>query len=568
MSDDGSSSSDDSDLPELVKGARKMKLSDEDREFEDEDKLIDSLKPAQDLFSKSTFRTAEECIDHCRDVHGMDLNVLKKRHNMDTFSFIRLINFIRSDSPSAGFVMSLSSDNMWEDDKYMKPVIEDDPLLMYNFDEEDDPYDEDENGFHGIDISRDLNDQIENPRRKCRDVSIEEAVGRVRRELQQEMETLHKQLQEKEAELLSCREDMLKMRSAAQSLFTGMEDSKKTSEEPGKELKDVGKGGIVSVADQKTVEEDYSYFKSYAHYSIHLDMLSDKVRTESYRDAILKNTSSLAGQRVLDIGCGTGILSMFAAQAGASNVVGVDCSDIIYQAMDIVQENGLKDRVELVKGRLEETKLPYDSFQFIVSEWMGYFLLFEGMLDSVLEARDKYLAPGGSMVPNRTTISMVGISDEVRYGQLLDFWEDVYGYKMKCMRAPILEEACVEVVPSSSVCSDSSMVLDLNLNTCIIQDTQFNTPFTLTIDRNCNLTAIVGYFDTYFNMETPVMFSTGPQATPTHWRQTIFYLPAKLAVTAGQLLECNIVCKRMKCDSRALKVALTVDGVVYKYTVD
>ena len=79
----------------------------------------------------------------------------------------------------------------------------------------------DENGFHGIDISRDLNDQIENPRRKCRDVSIEEAVGRVRRELQQEMETLHKQLQEKEAELLSCREDMLKMRSAAQSLFTG-----------------------------------------------------------------------------------------------------------------------------------------------------------------------------------------------------------------------------------------------------------------------------------------------------------------------------------------------------------
>lgn len=52
---------------------------------------------------------------------------------------------------------------------------------------------------------------------------------------------------------------------------------------------------------------------------------------------MLKNTASLAGQRVLDIGCGTGILSMFAAQAGASNVVGVDCSDIIYQAMDIVR---------------------------------------------------------------------------------------------------------------------------------------------------------------------------------------------------------------------------------------
>eukprot|EP00088_Acartia_fossae_P030332 TRINITY_DN3130_c0_g1_i1.p1 TRINITY_DN3130_c0_g1~~TRINITY_DN3130_c0_g1_i1.p1 ORF type:complete len:566 (+),score=127.74 TRINITY_DN3130_c0_g1_i1:27-1724(+) len=565
MSDGGSSSSDDNDMPELVQGARKMKVSDEDREFEDEDKLIDSLKPALDLFSKKTFRTAEECIEHCRDVHGMDLNVLKKRHNMDTFSYIRLINYIRTELPSPGFVMALSSDSKWEDDKFMRPVIEDDPLLMYNFDDDEDSYDEDENGF-GIDISRDLNDQIENPRRKLGAESVEDVVLRVRRELQQEMDTLHRQLQEKEAELARCREDMLKMRTAAQSLFSGMEEGGKGG---GASSSSAAKGSVVTVGDQKTVEEDYSYFKSYAHYSIHLEMLSDKVRTESYRNALLKNSSSLAGKRVLDIGCGTGILSMFAAEGGASNVVGVDCSDIIYQAMDIVRENGLQDKVNLVKGRLEETELPYDSFHYIVSEWMGYFLLFEGMLDSVLAARDKYLAPGGSMIPNRTTISLAAISDEKRYGELLDFWDNVYGYKMKCMRAPILEEASVEVVPSASVCSEPALVLDLDLNTCSVEDTQFDTQFTLNITRDCNLTAIVGYFDTYFDLEEEkVSFSTGPQATPTHWKQTIFYLPSRLSVKSGQQLTCKIVCKRMKCDSRALKVALTIDGQVYKYTVD
>jgi len=560
---DGGSSSDENDLPDLVEGGKKLKLSDDDREFADEDKLIDSLKPALDLFSKTTFRTAEECIEHCRDVHGMDLNVLKKRHNMDTFSYIRLINYIRTESPSAGFVMSLSSDSMWEGDKYMKPVIEDDSLLMYSFmeDHEDEEFDEDENGF-GIDISRDLNDQIENPRRKLMNENLEEAVGRVRREMEHEMDTLHKQLQEKEAELRRCREDMLKMRTAAQSLFSGMEESKKSEGMQNSK-------GVVSVADQKSVEEDYSYFKSYAHYSIHLDMLSDKVRTESYRDALLKNAASIKDTRVLDIGCGTGILSMFSAQAGASAVVGVDCSDIIYQAMDIVRENGLADKVQLVKGRLEETKLPFDSFQYIVSEWMGYFLLFEGMLDSVIAARDKYMAPGGSMIPNRTTISLVAIEDEKRYGQLLDFWDDVYGYKMKCMRAPILEEASVEIVPSACMISEPALVLDLDLNTCTVEDTQFNTPFTLNITRDCNLTAIVGYFDTYFNLPTSqVMFSTGPNATPTHWKQTIFYLPSRLPVKSGQQLACNILCKRMKTDSRALKVALTIDGVVYKYTVD
>ena len=173
--------------------------------------------------------------------------------------------------------------------------------------------------------------------------------------------------------------------------------------------------GTVSVSDHKTVEEDASYFQSYAHYSIHHEMLSDRVRTESYRNALLTNPERLNGARVLDIGCGTGILSMFAAQAGARRVIGVDCSDIIYQAMDIINENNMKPTVQLIKGKLEEIQLPHEQFDVIVSEWMGYFLLFEGMLDSVIAARDKYLAPGGMVLPNRCTISLAAVSDLERY---------------------------------------------------------------------------------------------------------------------------------------------------------
>lgn len=56
-------------------------------------------------------------------------------------------------------------------------------------------------------------------------------------------------------------------------------------------------------------------------------------------------------------------------------------------------ENGMKDRITFLKGKVEEVKLPVDSVDIIISEWMGYFLLFESMLDSVLFARDKYLRP-------------------------------------------------------------------------------------------------------------------------------------------------------------------------------
>ena len=76
----------------------------------------------------------------------------------------------------------------------------------------------------------------------------------------------------------------------------------------------------------------------YSHFSIHEEMLKDRVRTEYYRDCIANHAETVFKDKVvLDVGCGTGILSMFAARAGAKHVIGVDMSDIIYQAMDIVR---------------------------------------------------------------------------------------------------------------------------------------------------------------------------------------------------------------------------------------
>lgn len=72
-------------------------------------------------------------------------------------------------------------------------------------------------------------------------------------------------------------------------------------------------------------------------------------------------------------------------------VIQIDMSNIIHQAREIVKDNHLSDKVTLIQGKMEEVELPVKHVDIIISEWMGYFLLYESMLDTVLVARDKYL---------------------------------------------------------------------------------------------------------------------------------------------------------------------------------
>lgn len=101
----------------------------------------------------------------------------------------------------------------------------------------------------------------------------------------------------------------------------------------------------------------------------------------------------------------------FAVKAGAKHVIGVDMSTIIGKAKDIIERNGMTAQITLLQGKMEEVSLPYPKVDIILSEWMGYFLLYESMLDTVLYARDQYLAEGGLIFPDKASIFMAGIED-------------------------------------------------------------------------------------------------------------------------------------------------------------
>ena len=157
-------------------------------------------------------------------------------------------------------------------------------------------------------------------------------------------------------------------------------------------------------------KHDY-YYGSYSSFHIHEEMLKDTVRTRTYQRAIMDNPEDFKDKIVMDIGCGTGILSIFAARAGAKHVYAIEYAEIALFAREIIKRNGLQDKITVIKGKMEEIELPVPKVDIIISEWMGYFLLYESMLDCVLWARDKYLIEGGKMLPDRAQLYIAANED-------------------------------------------------------------------------------------------------------------------------------------------------------------
>lgn len=249
-------------------------------------------------------------------------------------------------------------------------------------------------------------------------------------------------------------------------------------------------------------------------------MLKDRVRTATYASFIMNSPDLFTDAVVLDVGCGTGILSLLAARAGARRVIAVDASeDIAQKARKIVEMNELQDVItyvvfnvsfsfgglacyvtpSVINGKVEDIELPDGITQVdvIVSEWMGYALLYESMLDSVLVARDRFLKPcvnpemsrgreekdllesesskGGVLAPSQTRMLLGLCSAHEVVKDRIEFWSDVYGtsfffsvlrnpqhallgFDMTPMTDGVYDEAVMDVVPGDSMLTESVII--------------------------------------------------------------------------------------------------------------
>lgn len=312
---------------------------------------------------------------------------------------------------------------------------------------------------------------------------------------------------------------------------------------------------IESKLKEKT-SADY-YFDSYSHFGIHEDMLKDEVRTRAYMKAIMNNKHLFQGKTVLDVGCGTGILAMFAAKAGAKHVYAIERAGIYHQAVKIVQDNGLDKVITVIHGKVEEVELPVQKVDVIMSEWMGYFLLYESMLDTVIYARDKWLATGGVMLPDKATLYICGIEDAEYRQSKIDWWGSVYGFDMSVIKGLAVEEPLIDNCNAEQVFTNSAEILNVDLYTITKEQLDFESDFSLTAQRSDYIHAYVAYWSVEFTKTTNnIRFFTGPKNQYTHWKQTVFYLNEMLTISKDETVKGHIRVKRMAGNPRDLDIVI------------
>ncbi|WOK95691.1 putative protein arginine N-methyltransferase 1 [Canna indica] len=301
---------------------------------------------------------------------------------------------------------------------------------------------------------------------------------------------------------------------------------------------------------------DY-YFDSYSHFGIHEEMLKDVVRTKTYQNVIYQNKFLLKDKVVLDVGAGTGILSLFCAKAGAKHVYAVECSLMADMAKEIVERNGYSNVITVIKGKIEEIELPVAHVDVIISEWMGYFLLFENMLNTVLYARDKWLNNNGVVLPDKTSLYLTAIEDAEYKEDKIEFWNNVYGFDMSCIKKQAMVEPLVDTVDQNQIVTNCQLLKTMDISKMGPGDASFTVPFKLVAERNDYIHALVAYFDVSFTKCHKLMgFSTGPRSKATHWKQTVLYLEDVLTICEGEALVGSLTVEQNEKNPRDLDITL------------
>jgi protein arginine N-methyltransferase 1 len=305
------------------------------------------------------------------------------------------------------------------------------------------------------------------------------------------------------------------------------------------------RAGVLQDETQSRPVASYGFGSS----RVHVRMLNDRTRTSSFLAGIGEVVT--AGDVVVDIGTGTGVLAIAAARAGAKRVYAIEASDIGRTAKTVFEANGVADRITLLRRWSTRTTLP-ERADVLVSEIIGDDPLAEDVLQVTMDARRRLLKPEARLVPNKVKIFALPVSipreEQTKHivtEETLRNWRSQYGIDF----GPLIQvknDSLPAFYIKPQRASDWK-ALGEPILLAAIDLSEFSYPIsldnTLTIVANAagKLDGLVMYFELKLGPTTRLSTAPALADSNNHWRSPVWVLGSPLPLQYGDRLQ--VACK-------------------------
>jgi len=264
----------------------------------------------------------------------------------------------------------------------------------------------------------------------------------------------------------------------------------------------------------------------------HARLIADPHRVTAYERALREVVTP--GSVVLDVGTGTGILAVMAARLGARRVHAVESMPVGGMATALAQANGVADRVVVHRGDIRDMA-PVEPVDLLISEFMGRWVLDDQMLGAMQVAVERWLAPGGRVLPQR--VDMYAAPVTMNWFEPLDVWRSpLLGLDLTPLYDRALHHCYGAGLAPPSLLAQPSLYQSLDSRSLSVENTAFDQVLQWDDLRGGVLRGIGGWFDAV--LTNNVTLSTVP-GVQTHWSQ--YFFPIDPVVTqAGDRLMARI----------------------------
>ena len=271
-------------------------------------------------------------------------------------------------------------------------------------------------------------------------------------------------------------------------------------------------------------------------------MVADRVRVDAYAEALRKTVR--AGSVVVEIGTGPGIFAVLACQVGASRVYAIEPSEIIQVAREVATANGYTDKIEFFEEFSNHVTLPTRA-DVIVSDLRGVLPLLERHIPAIVDARRRFLAPGGTLIARKDTLWAAIAEAPKPYGELVDPWDhNAFGQDLSPARRLIVNHVQKVSVDADRLLTVGRLWTTLDYNR--VENPDVRGSLEWRVERAGTGHGLVVWFDA--DLADGIGFSNAPSGRETVYGSLFFPWPQPVPLVPCQSVTVNLDAKLIEED--------------------